>query len=98
VTGELAVKFFEKSGLNPRILGEVRGLLVLKNILELWLTSRVLDLGDCRHRKSGAPHPDGVQCCSEVNRSSTSRPTPTARACPTSFVCHILILSQGAKC
>lgn len=24
VTGELAVKFFEKSGLNPRILGEVR--------------------------------------------------------------------------
>lgn len=23
VTGELAVKFFEKSGLNPRILGEV---------------------------------------------------------------------------
>ena len=24
VTGELAVKFFEKSGLSPRILGEVR--------------------------------------------------------------------------
>ena len=24
MTGELAVKFFEKSGLNPRILGEVR--------------------------------------------------------------------------
>lgn len=24
VTGELAVKFFEKSGLNPLILGEVR--------------------------------------------------------------------------
>ena len=24
MTGELAVKFFEKSGLNPRVLGEVK--------------------------------------------------------------------------
>jgi hypothetical protein len=29
VTGELAVKFFEKSGLNPRILGEVCSLRIM---------------------------------------------------------------------
>lgn len=37
VTGDVAVKFFEKSGLNPRILGEVLGR-IHKAYLDFMLT------------------------------------------------------------
>lgn len=56
VTGELAVKFFEKSGLSPRILGEVRCFrceVVYLVYLVRWLMSarsgvlRIPRIGDC---------------------------------------------------
>jgi len=47
VTGENAVKFFEKSRLAPNVLGEVRPSLI-HNYKRWWLTWSVVDLADSR--------------------------------------------------
>ena len=89
VTGELAVKFFEKSGLNPLVLGEVRSSPGAR-MCPLLMLEPTPDLGNSGYRKPRTVDTCWIQCCIEIDWSSTSRSTSATRTCLTPCVSHIL--------
>lgn len=75
VTGEVAVKFFEKTRLSPAILGEVgkgtQGLLPLPLSAKPWLG---IDMANRRRGESGAPDQGWIWHSSKINRICSSWP------------------------
>ena len=79
VTGEVAVKFFEKTRLEPRILGEVciscnASRLQQDPAYGAWLMQTIfLDMADCGQRESRASNTRGVWDCPAIDRTLPSR-------------------------
>ena len=87
------MKFFEKSGLNPRVLAEVR---TVKNFVRSSLIPPATsDMGYCGYRKPGAVDAACVQYRTPPDRTGTSGQPPAAGACLDSYVYAALFLSPS---
>ena len=81
VSGDVAVKFFEKTKLPPDILGQVGP----PKLPALWgcSTDWESDLADCRHGKQRTIDAVWIWCCIEAHRPCPSWSTALGRACYT---------------
>ncbi|KAH8147198.1 uncharacterized protein LAJ45_08676 [Morchella importuna] len=89
VTGELAVKFFEKSGLNPRILGEIWGIADTQNrglLTKVGFSVALRLIGQAQNgqhpRPELAQHPGPLPVFEGVNIINTPAPPVTSSPPP----------------
>ncbi len=80
VTGDVAAKFFEKSGLDPRILGKVRELVTANAVVSVLTELVTLDMGDCRYRESWILDADRLWHGAEADWTRTKWTRTASRA------------------